>query len=226
MMIERLKAWAGKYNDRGRYTPVGIAFHWVMAAMILFQLGWGFYIGTMGVGGDKIAAYEVHSAVGLPILILAIGRFAWRSILLPGPINDADKIEGVQALIAHFTVVLFYVSFFALPLSGWVMWSSLPSPGPLYLGGVVPWPELPLGSLPVLTRLKILDAAEDIHQVLVWMLVFIVPLHVGAALMHHFVKGHDVLSAMLPQIPDSEDPREEPPHMPKQPPFRPEPAAD
>jgi cytochrome b561 len=215
MMLEQLKAWARKYNDQGRYTPVGIAFHWIMAAMILFQVGWGFYISLMGVGGDKIAAYEVHSAVGLPILILAIGRFAWRSILLPGPINDADKIEGVQALIAHFTVIIFYISFFALPLSGWIMWSSVTSPGPLYLGGILPWPELPLESLSVRARLLILDGAEDVHEFLVWMLVFIVPLHVGAALMHHFWLRHDVLSAMLPEIPDFEAPRGEPPRTPR-----------
>ncbi len=35
-MIERLRAWGNRYTKRGRYSPVGIVFHWVMAALILF----------------------------------------------------------------------------------------------------------------------------------------------------------------------------------------------
>lgn len=203
-MIEKLRAWARTHTEEGRYSPVGQIFHWVMAALILFQLGWGFYTSMIGVGGDKIVAYQVHSAAGLPVLILAILRFAWRSII-PGPENDADNLPIGQELLANLLIVLFYISFFALPLSGWVMWSSLANPGPLYLGGFLPWPELPLGNLPLTVRLQILDVAEDVHQVLVWTLVFIVPLHVGAALKHHFWDRHDVLSGMLPEIPDSED---------------------
>jgi cytochrome b561 len=214
-MIEELRAWARTHTEEGRYSPVGQIFHWVMAVLVLFQLGWGFYTSMMGVGGDKILAYQVHSAAGLPVLVLAVLRIAWQSII-PGPVNDADNLPKAQEWLARFLIVLFYISFFALPLSGWVMWSSLANPGPLYLGGVVPWPELPLGNLPLMVRLEILDAAEDIHQVLVWMLLVIVPLHVGAALKHHFWDRHDVLSGMLPEIPDSEDSLGGHQHRPRQ----------
>src|SRR3546814_12468923 len=87
-MIKELRVWARVHTERDRYSPVGIAFHWIMALLILFQLGWGWYMSRLPVGGDKLHAYEVHSAAGLPILLLAIGRLGWR-IAIPGPVNDA-----------------------------------------------------------------------------------------------------------------------------------------
>ena len=204
-MIERLRAWGNSYTSRGRYSPVGIAFHWVMAALILFQLGWGFWTDLMMPGGDKVLAYQVHSAAGLPVLLLAIGRIFWRA-LITDPFNDADT-QGWQTRVAHATALLFYLTFFTLPLSGWVMWSSVAAPGPLYLGGVIPWPQVPLESVDPLTRYALLDLAEDVHIGSVILLLVLIPAHVGAALKHHFWDRHDVLRGMLPEIPDEEDPR-------------------
>jgi len=222
-MIDELRAWADRHAERGRYTPVGIAFHWVMAALVIFQLLWGFYTGLIGVGGDKLLAYQVHSAVGLPILILACGRLVWR-MLIPGPVNDADR-QGFQTRIAYAIHYLFYIAFFGLPLSGWVMWSAVAEPGPLYLAGMLPWPQFPFGELSLEARWRIMDVAENVHHLLVWMLVVIVPLHVGAALKHHFWDRHDVLRGMLPEIPDSEDPRGATLHKPQASRSPPRPAA-
>lgn len=204
-MIKNLRAWARKYTDEGRYSPAGIAFHWIMAALVLFQLGWGWYTGFISVGGDKLRAYEIHSAVGLPILLLALLRLAWR-VVIPGPENDADN-QGWQSHTAHITHYLFYICFFGLPLSGWAMWSSVAAPGPLYLGGIVPWPQMPFEELSEVGRWRVMGFAEDVHHVLVLLLVILVPAHVGAALKHHFWDRDDVLGAMLPEIPDAEDPR-------------------
>ena len=128
-MIERLRAWGNSYTEQGRYSPVGIAFHWIMAALILFQIGWGFWTDWMMPGGDKVFAYQVHSAAGLPVLLLAVLRILWR-MLITDPYNDADR-QGWQTTIAHVTAMLFYLTFFTLPLSGWVMWSSVAAPGPV-----------------------------------------------------------------------------------------------
>ncbi|APR53876.1 cytochrome b [Sphingomonas koreensis] len=210
-----LRKWARGHTERSRYSPVGIAFHWVMALLVLFQLGWGYYSSWLPAGGDKLLAYQVHSAAGLPILLLALARFGWR-LLIPGPINDADR-QGWQTQAAYAIHYVFYIAFFGLPLSGWVMWSSIAEPGPLYLAGVVPWPQLPFDQLPLTTRWRIMDLAEDVHLVLVITLLVVIPLHVGAALKHHFWDRHDVLRGMLPEIPDAEDPRGEAKHKPREP---------
>lgn len=210
-----LRAWARRHTEEGRYSPVAVAFHWVMALLVLFQLGWGFYTDFLMPGGDKVHAYSVHSAAGLPILVLTFFRAAWR-IVMPGPVNDADRL-GWQSSVAHATHFLFYVCFVALPASGWIMWSSVAPPGPLWLGGVLPWPQVPLDSLPADTRFIILSAAERTHHWLVLLLLVLIPAHAGAALKHHFWDRHDVLRGMLPEIPDWEDPREERQRKPRGP---------
>lgn len=204
-MIERLRAWGNSYITRGRYSPVGIAFHWIMALLILFQIGWGFWTDWMMPGGDKVRAYQIHSAAGLPVLVLAIGRIIWR-MLIDDPYNDADRL-GWQTTVAHITVYLFYLAFFTLPLSGWIMWSSVAAPGPLYLGGILPWPQVPLDGLEAATRYAILDLSEDVHVASVILLLVLIPAHVGAALKHHFWDRHDVLQGMLPEVEDSKTSR-------------------
>ena len=34
-MINWLGRWAETYRAEGRYTPVGVAFHWIMAAVVI-----------------------------------------------------------------------------------------------------------------------------------------------------------------------------------------------
>ena len=50
-MIDRLIVnvleWAAGHTDEGRYSPVGIVFHWTMAALVLFQLFWGWWMGRL-----------------------------------------------------------------------------------------------------------------------------------------------------------------------------------
>jgi cytochrome b561 len=214
-MLRELRRWARTHTDQNRYSPVGIAFHWVMAALVLFQLGWGYYTDFLMPGGNKVQAYQVHSAAGLPILLLTVMRAAWR-IAIPGPVNDADT-PGWQSAVAHVTHIVFYICFLGLPLSGWAMWSAVAPPGPLWLGGVLPWPHMPLDELSLEHQMVALGLAERVHHWLIILLLVLIPAHVGAALKHHFWDRHDVLQGMLPEIPDWEDPREGALHKPREP---------
>ena len=214
-VIRALQKWAARHTEQDRYSPVGIAFHWIMAALVLFQLGWGWYMSMVPVGGDKLHAFRVHSAVGLPILLLAIGRVGWR-LIIPGPVNDADR-QGWQTQVAYAIHYVLYAAFFALPISGWIMWSSVAAPGPLHLAGYIPWPQFPFEELSLETRWMIMDVAEDVHHFFVLILLAAVPLHVAAALKHHFWNRHDVLRGMLPEVPDAEDPRPAYEHSPRAP---------
>ncbi len=215
-MIERLRAWARGYTDAGRYSPVGVAFHWVMAALVVFQLGWGVYAAWQLAGGDKVHATQLHGAVGLALLALAALRLLWRAIV-PGPVNAADR-QGWQTLASKATHVAFYVCFFGLPLSGWAMWSAEVPPAPLALAGVVPWPALPLDGVDLATRWRVLDAAADVHAALVKLLIALTALHAGAALKHHFWDRDEVLEAMVPEVPDAPAPTR--PAPPRTPPAR------
>lgn len=202
-MIRQIRRWAKRHSRKGRYTPVGIAFHWVMAALVLYQLWSGWMLERYLVGGEKLAAYQSHSEIGLSLLLLAVLRAVWR-LIVPGPINDADRL-GWQTTAAHLTHILFYGLFALLPLSGWAMWSALQPAAPLSLAGLVPVPAMPFYDLSPGWQRWVLDLAEDGHGIGVVGLALLVPLHVGAALKHHLWAKHDVLEGILPAIPNSQD---------------------
>ena len=209
-MIEAVQAWAARYAADRRYSPVGQGFHWTMAALILFQLFWGWHMSRVPAGGEKLEAFRVHAELGLFMFVLAILRAIWR-LIVPGPINDADRL-GWQTLAAYVTHILFYICFFALPLSGWAMWSTVKGEE-LKVAGIIPWPYMPFETLAPRIQWWILDWAEGIHALLIISLVLMVPIHVGAALKHHFWDRHDVLRGMLPDL--EEDDAEAPKHKPK-----------
>jgi cytochrome b561 len=88
------------------------------------------------------------------------------------------------------------------------MWSTIAPRDELSLADLLPWPLLPLGRLPESLQWQIMDVSEDVHLIMVWVLMILVPVHIAAALKHHFWDRTDVLRGILPQIPDAPDPRE------------------
>lgn len=199
-VIRAIQRWAERHTAERRYSPVGQIFHWTMAALVMFQFGWAWHMQRVDVGAEKLAGYQVHAEVGLLILLLAIGRLLWR-LIIPAPLNDADDL-GWQTKAARFTHYLFYLCFFGLPLSGWAMWSALGGGDPLRVAGIIPWPNMPFHAVPVSIQWFVLTWAESIHAALIILLIILIPLHVGAALKHHFWSRHDVLRGMLPELPE------------------------
>jgi cytochrome b561 len=197
-----VRQWAVSYTENGKYSPVGVWFHWIMAALVLFQLGMGWTMSRYRVGGSKLDAYELHSELGLTLLLLAILRFGWR-LFVPDPINDADG-PGWQSTAAHITKVLFYALFALLPLSGWAMWSAIQPVEPLSIFGLIAIPPMPFHTLSPAWQYQVLEWAESLHVLGVIGLSLLVPLHVGAALKHHFWDRDDTVRGILPEVRDDE----------------------
>lgn len=202
-MIDRLifniLQWAAGHHDEGRYSPVAILFHWTMAALVILQLLWGWWMSRLPVGADKVAAYDLHFLIGVLMITLALGRALWR-MLAPGPINDADK-PGWESAAAHVTHYVFYLCLFGLPLTGWAMISATAREEELSLLYVIPWPLMPFGALEPATRWRIEAVSEWMHWGLIVTLLILIPIHAGAALKHHLIDRDDVLHGMLPVLP-------------------------
>ncbi len=200
-MIGPLRAWAERYRRRGKYTPVGVAFHWIMAGLVLFQLWTGWTMGRHPVGPERLDAYARHSEIGLTLLVIGACRLVWR-LMVPGPINDADK-PGLPSTLAHITHAIFYVLFTLLPLTGWILWSAIQPAQPLHLAGLVPVSPMPFYDLSPEWQFAILEWSKDIHVAAVIVLSLLVPIHALAAIKHHFWDRDDVLEGMLPELPDT-----------------------
>jgi cytochrome b561 len=173
-----------------RYTPAAIALHWLVAILILANLGLGLYTVDMPLSPQKLRNFSFHKWIGVTVFLLAAARLSWR-LGHPAP-SPPDAMAAWERNAARATHVLLYCLFFAAPLTGW-LFSSASGFQTVYLG-VVPIPDL-------LSKDKALaDALKLAHKSINYTMAGMIVLHVAAALKHHFVDKDDVLRRMLPRF--------------------------
>ena len=168
-----------------RYSSVAILLHWLIALALGFQLALGFSM-PKGESAD-FALFQLHKSVGITILLLSLARLAWRLTHRP----PAPVEGGFQGFLAKAVHTLFYAFMIAMPLTGWAVVSTSPIEVPTLFWGVIPWPHLPLPG-------GINEAAEETHEILAWIGVSLIVLHVAGALRHQFLIKDGLLRRIGP----------------------------
>lgn len=177
-----------------RYSTGAIILHWLIAALLIFQVGLGLRMDDLE-GPAKFAAVQLHKSVGITILLLVALRLVWRFYRKPPPI----AANGWEKPLAHLVHILLYLLLFALPISGWVMISASRIAVPTLLFGVIPWPHVPgLAEMAPAAKHAWHEAAEFIHGNLVNLLYLLFALHVAGALKHHFIDRKGGIAPMAP----------------------------
>ena len=173
----------------GSYTRTAIALHWIVAALVLFNLAFGLYIvEVLPLSPHKLKLFSYHKWIGVTVFLLAAARLLWRAFH-PAPALPA-AMKPWETRAAHASHALLYVLFFAAPLSGW-LFSSAAGFQTVYLG-VLPIPDL-LGK-----NRELADVLKVMHHWINYALAALVALHAAAALKHHLIDRDDVLVRMLP----------------------------
>ncbi|WP_404334109.1 cytochrome b [Sphingomonas sp. MMS12-HWE2-04] len=173
--------------ERGdRYSRGAIAFHWAIAALVLFNLWLGLFHNSLP---NDWKVMPVHKSVGMTVLALTLGRIAWRLTHKPPHLPAALPYwEKLTAKTVHFVL---YALLLILPLTGWLLSSNPERPRP------IEW--FFLFKLPVLPATPgIAGAAHEAHELLGLAMTALVVIHIAAALRHHFLLRDRVLSRMLP----------------------------
>ena len=169
-----------------RYGSTAVAFHWAVAALVVF-------LGTLGLlFGDipkESQAFwiNVHGCVGLLYFALVIARLAWRTSHRPPDLPpDIGEFDRRISLAAHR---LLYALMVLIPIFGIVayVWH-----GRAFDYGFV---QMNFG---VTKNPGVFHPAEEVHQVLAYCLFGLAALHAAGALYHHFVRRDGVLLRMLP----------------------------
>jgi cytochrome b561 len=178
-------------NTEERFGVVAILLHWSMAFLIIGLAGLGLYMVTLpdvGFNTKKIMLILYHKEVGLLVLALLAARLAWRlTHVLP---QLAADLPDWQKIAARFVHLCFYALMFALPMTGWMMSSAAGIPVSFF--GLFTLPDFLPHDDTLFQRLI------DIHKWFAYALIPFLCVHVGAALMHHFVLKDDTLRKMLP----------------------------
>jgi cytochrome b561 len=170
-----------------RYTGVAIAFHWLLALMIIGSFGVGLYMHELPMSPTRLKLYNWHKWAGVTILALSALRLLWR--LAHRPPADLPAPHW-QRQAAHVTHIALYVLFFAVPLAGWAYSSA--AGFPIVWFGVLPLPDFVSPDKPLA------DLMKERHAVLAWALGVLVVLHIAAALKHHVIDKDGLLDRMRP----------------------------
>lgn len=181
-----------------RYGSVSIALHWLIALLVIVNLAGGLYMGTLPRGdATKALIVMLHKSTGLTILTLSVLRLIWR-LMNPWQPLPLDMSPLLRAA-ARATHVLFYILIIAIPFSGWAMVSASKNPAPILWYGLFEWPKLGfVTSLPADQRKMWGHNFGETHELLAYLAIALIVLHVGAALYHHYIRRDRVLRRMLP----------------------------
>ncbi|EKT4522550.1 cytochrome b [Pseudomonas putida] len=165
------------------FHPLARLVHWLMAVLILAML----FIGVSMVGDlspRHPLLVELHKATGLTLLVLVVLRIALR-LTLPHPPLPRD-IPPIQRLAAGASHLLLYGLMLAMPLLGWAMLSAGDYPRPLQLPAIAPH------------DLQLYAVLRQAHGWAGYLLFATILVHLGAALMHAWVRRDSVLRSMWP----------------------------
>lgn len=172
------------YPAQVRYSTGAVVLHWLIALTLAFQLALGF---AMPHDERGFAMYQLHKSVGITILLLTLARFAWRLTHRPPPAVEG----GFGGFLAKAVHTLLYVFMVGAPLTGWAMVSTDASRIPTVLFGTIPWPHLPLPG-------AINEPMEEAHELLAWIGLALIVLHILGALRHQLLLKDGLLRRMGP----------------------------
>jgi cytochrome b561 len=179
-----------------RYGAVSMTLHWIIAGLILTQIGLGWYMNNYlpDHSPAQAAIEKLHISLGLTTLLFIVARIAVR-ITHRAPAMPAG-LGLWERLLARFSHLLFYALMLALPLTGWAMVSA--RPGEIGFWGLA-WPHLPgVAFLTAPDQRPMRHLLQQTHtSLLVWIALANIALHVVGALKHQF-DGNPVLWRMLP----------------------------
>lgn len=198
---------------RNSYDAVAIVLHWTIAFAILgnFALGWWMHhaIEVDETRTQAVNAYQLHKSIGLTVLLLSLLRLGWRLLHRPPPLPAGMPTwERFMAKITHW---LFYVLMLGIPFSGWLyvstQWHGEAALNvPTLWFGLFEVPHLfGLNQLGDARREQLAGLTGETHEVLAFSMLFLVGLHVAAALKHQFISRDAVLGRMLPVFVSQED---------------------
>jgi len=188
------------WNTRESWGWPARLLHWLIAGLILFQLGVGVYMVEV-IGGDLINRFQLtqtHKSWGVVIFALALLRLVWRALnprpALPQGMSSMERMAAEGAHIALYALMI------ALPLTGWLMASASPLNDPDAYPFQVKNMVFGLFELPDPYQPGDKALSEQIarfHAGLALALGALLAVHTGAALKHQFLDRDGLLRRMI-----------------------------
>lgn len=169
-----------------RYTRTAMLLHWVMALLIFFLFGLGWWMSDLPETSVRAVPFAIHKSVGLLVFTLLWVRLFWRLMNPPPPLQaGVEEWKRVLSRWVHRTIYLLLV---LQPVSGYLS-SSFTGHKTSFFGIPLPqwgWKNEPLNFL-----------FTDIHTGISEVLLVYIIIHVIGAV-SHMVQRDGVIYRMLP----------------------------
>lgn len=171
-----------------KYGGVAQGFHWLIAALLFAAIGIALYMTDLPKGPEKFEYYALHKSFGVTILGLAALRLLWRFMKPPPELPSGMPAWELRAAqLSHFAL---YALLLAQPIIG--VLGSWAANFPISVFGLFTLPNLTGPS----EAMK--GFWNETHSWLGWAFIWLIVLHIAAAVKHHFIDKDNVLTRMLP----------------------------
>jgi cytochrome b561 len=160
-----------------RYTRVAVILHWLLALLILGQIGFGWFLEEIPRGTPARTIYvNLHKSIGMTLGVIILFRLYWRSThAAPALPTSVPVWEQWAARVSHTTL---YACMLLMPLTGYI--ASNFSKWGVNFYNVIKLP--PWG----VENERVYDFFNTSHEVVSYLFVALIALHVLAALRHLF----------------------------------------
>lgn len=174
-------------TERKSYNAIAKLFHWLIFLLLAAQYAVGSIMPHIGRGTLNEGWVNWHLSIGAAILFVILLRVIWRLLF---PVALTAGMPRWESILAYATHLILYALVLIMTLLGWAAANA--RGWDVNLFGVITLPALaPNGS-------SWGHEAGDIHNVLVYVLLGFIILHVAGALYHYYILRDRVLQRMLP----------------------------
>jgi cytochrome b561 len=169
-----------------RYSTGSKIIHWTVALIMILMLSLSFFLDDVSKPNQPMA-YMIHKSFGLLVLTLMILRLIW--ISYRGKPNLPLTVPHWQRVLARGVQYSLYFFVIIMPITGWIMSVAANHP-PVFFGLFT----LPL---PIAPNEDLAGIMANAHEVIAWIIISLLVLHIVGALKHYFVNKDQVLQSML-----------------------------
>lgn len=179
-------------TSAARYSRGAIVLHWLIAVLIVLNIAAAWVSEGLS-KADRATVMGNHKAIGITVLLLTVLRIVWRLMHRPPPL--LESLKAWEAALSRVVHAGFYFLMLAIPLTGWAMSSAFSKGAGVSLFGLVTVPALPVGYDKPTAGLF-----AELHELLAYLMIALIGLHVAGALKHQLIDKDGTLRRMVPWI--------------------------
>ena len=171
-------------NSLTEYGSISKIFHWLSAAVLIFQIPLGFFLVDLDFNEKRLTIESIHVILGLCIFYITIFRLIFKLFNPTPPLSNS--IFPGQRLIAKLNHVLLYITIIMVTISGALK--------KLFNGEIL---DVFFYSFEIKDNFDLAELFYDVHIVANYTLISLISLHIFAVITHNILFRENLLKKIL-----------------------------